>query len=40
MALSLPSGHAILNGGTASFLHEGPLLGMRLVWKLRFYRAA
>lgn len=40
MALSLPSGHAILNGGTASFLHEGPLLGMRLVWKLRFYPAA
>lgn len=34
--LSLPSGHALITGGTASFLHEAPLLGLRMVWKLRF----
>lgn len=37
--LPLTSGHAILTGATASFLQEKPLLGMRLVWKLRFYPA-
>ena len=37
--LSLPAGHAIITGGTASFLHEAPLLGLRMVWKLRFFPA-
>lgn len=34
--LSLPAGSAVITGGTASFLHEAPLLGLRMVWKLRF----
>ncbi len=38
-AMSLPSGNAILTGGTASFLQDAPLLGVRMVWKLRFYPA-
>ena len=38
--LTLPTGKAILTGGSSTFLKEGPLPGLRLVWKLRLYPAA
>lgn len=39
VCLSLPAGNAIVTGGAASFLQDAPLLGLRMVWKLRFYPA-
>ena len=38
--LTLPSGAAILTGGSSTFLREGPLPGLRMVWKLRCFPAA
>ena len=37
--LEMSGGGAVLCGGTASFLRESPLLGIRMVWKLRFFPA-
>lgn len=39
LPLALPAGNAILTGGSAAFLQEAPLLGVRMVWKLRFFPA-
>ena len=38
--LTLPSGAAILTGGSSTFLREGPLPGLRMVWKLQLHPAA
>ena len=38
--LQLSSGTAVLTGGTLTFLHDGPLLGARRVWKLALHPAA
>lgn len=38
--LPMASGRAILTGGSSTFLKEGPLPGLRMVWKLRLYPAA
>jgi hypothetical protein len=35
--LSLSTGAAILTGGSSTFVKEGPLPGVRLVWKLRCF---
>lgn len=35
--LSLPSGAVILFGGSSTFCKEGPLPGLRMVWKLRCF---
>lgn len=35
--LALPSGAAILFGGSSAFVKDGPLPGLRMVWKLRCF---
>lgn len=35
--LTLPAGAAILTGTSSTFLKEGPLPGLRMVWKLRCF---
>jgi len=40
LTLPLPSGHAVITGGTSAFLKEGPLPALRMTWKLRLYPSA
>lgn len=35
--LALPSGAAILFGSSTAFVKDGPLPGLRMVWKLRCF---
>ena len=37
ICLPMPSGTVTLTGGSSTFLKEGPLPGLRMVWKLRLY---
>lgn len=37
---ALASGAVVLQGGNTAFLREGPLPGLRMVWRLRCFPAA